>query len=148
MVLATVSIFSDSQRKNFDQARNWGSKGLKLRKVAARVRFYLQIRKSLLTGSAARNGRCKQWWCEWPVEEAVCAEKAAAARSWALSGGPMAARALGLQQGHMGRSGFQKAGTGPEQALLLQDLTQQDWMRSHRTVTFLKEYLLLIFFNF
>lgn len=61
--------------------------------------------------------------------------------------GLMAARALGLQQGHMGRSGFQKARTGLEQALLLQDLTQQDWMRSHRIVTFLKEYLLLIFFK-
>lgn len=62
--------------------------------------------------------------------------------------GLMAARALGLQQGHMGRSGFQKAGTGPEQALLLQDLTQKDWMKSHRIVTFLKEYLLLNFLTF
>lgn len=39
----------------FDQARNWGSKGLKLRKVAARARFYLQIRQSLLTGRAAQK---------------------------------------------------------------------------------------------
>lgn len=55
MLWATVSIFSNGHWRPFDRARNWGSKGLKLRKVAARVRFYLQIRKSLLTGRAAQK---------------------------------------------------------------------------------------------
>lgn len=65
---ASVSIFSwppNGHWRPFDQARNWGSKGLKLRKVAARVRFYLQIRKSLLTGRAAQKWKVQAATVVW-----------------------------------------------------------------------------------